>query len=230
MKHIDPTTIQWPCELSASFKRDLLAIASPSNNLVLTSFKIQHQESGIFYIQQGTACVYLTTDEGRNINTMNGCILSQHDWVSTKVIAPDTRAQAHIETIEPVSLIYFSNDKIFKLCQDYPEGYKWLYHCSVAMQDTWLNAQITSMFDKTTRTAYTLLELMKSSTNLQGSVTQIKLSQKQLSNVTGLSRPRLNEVLKQFELSGEISIERGTIFVLDSTKLQARVDTKSKSK
>jgi DNA-binding GntR family transcriptional regulator len=51
---------------------------------------------------------------------------------------------------------------------------------------------------------------------------KIDISQKQLSQITGISRPRLNEVLKQLEAVGEISLERGSIHLIDIPALSLR--------
>lgn len=133
------------------------------------------------------------------------------------------KVHATIEELEPVEVIFFPKDKIDQIAGKDPLVYKFLYHSSLESQQAWLKAQIVSLHNRETRVVYALLEVSRHTSQIQGSIVSVNASQKQLSSITGISRPRLNEVLKMLESNGEISVMRGAIHLLEIERLKQRL-------
>tara|TARA_Y100001956_G_scaffold80665_1_gene96328 strand:+ start:2053 stop:2736 length:684 start_codon:yes stop_codon:yes gene_type:complete len=212
-------TFSWPCELPEETKRSIVLSAIKLNQLPQTTHSTEHI-AGIVYVKSGIACITFGSDQ---TNTMNSGIYGSGTWLGGSMINHDLKLHATIEEIEPISIIYFPKDKIDHLAQQDPFIYKWLYNCSLSTQKQWLMAQVVSLYDRETRVVYTLLEIAKHTKQIQGSKTKLHASQKQLSIITGISRPRLNEVLKNLESNQEISVSRGAIHLLDEERLQQRL-------
>ncbi len=213
MLNID--SILWPCELSRNLKESLLSIAQPTDNL------LNGHEQGLFYVVQGLAFAHFAPET--IVNTMNSAVIRKGIWIGSSQQNKRIHVHSHIEEVNPLTLLYFPKDKISKLCDVNPETYKFLYHTRDTISSTWLTSQLVSLFDKETRIVFALTQLAEHSQSIQGSVIRLELSQKQLSIITGISRPRLNEVLKSLEQSNEVSLERGSIFINDLAKLKLRL-------
>ncbi|RJX67133.1 Crp/Fnr family transcriptional regulator [Vibrio sinensis] len=175
----------------------------------------------VMYIKKGIACIAFGCDSA---NTMNSGIFGEGSWLGSLMIHQPLSIHATIEELEPVEAICFPKDKIDILAKQDPMIYKWLYHATVKTQQQWLLAQVTSLHDRHTRVVFSLLEIARLTKQVQGSYTKVNASQKQLSTITGISRPRLNETLKMLELCNEISIERGSIHLIDIEKLRIRLN------
>lgn len=182
--------------------------------------KSEAKSGGVTYLKKGIIAI---TFGNENTNTMNSGIYGEGSWLGSSMINQSVHLHASIEELEPVEVIYFPKERIDALAATDPFVYKWLYHCSVKAQQQWLFAQITSLHDRQTRVVFTLLEIARLMKTVKGSFIKVSASQKQLSAITGISRPRLNEVLKMLESSGEISIERGSIHLIEPSKLQHRL-------
>lgn len=211
--------IQWPCELPNATKEAI----------VLSAMRIQQFGSatapnramkGVIYIKRGIAAIGLTSE---HTNTMNSGIFGTGNWLGGSMINHGSRILAHVEQIEPVEVIFFAKDKIDHLANNDPYIYKWLYHASISTQQQWLNAQVVSLHDRETRVIFALLQIAQHTKQVKGSKTAVHASQKQLSMITGISRPRLNEVLKMLEAKEEISVSRGVIHLLEPTKLSEQL-------
>ncbi|WP_052772078.1 Crp/Fnr family transcriptional regulator [Vibrio mexicanus] len=145
------------------------------------------------------------------------------------MIGQSVRYKATIEELEPIEMLIFPQAKIEELAKINPEIYKWLYHSTHKTQQAWIRAQISTLYDKETRIVSSLLEIAKYIPNIKGSFQKIHASQRQLSLITGISRPRLNETLKELEVSKEISLERGVIHLLKPDALRKRMERVSQN-
>lgn len=208
--------IQWPCELSDNLKRQLLNIARPCKGTP----NIQ-KKTGIYYVTRGLSIMYYTTDY---MNNNLGFVIGAHDWLGASRIPNNTKLFLQTIVIEPEEYLFFQNHKISQLAEINPEVYKLLYYCLANIQPVHLQGQLTSMQNKEVRVVYTLLALAKKKQTINGAKISLQITQEQLSLATGLSRPRINEVLKQIENSHEISITRGKICILDIIALGNRLD------
>ena len=78
-----------------------------------------------------------------------------------------------------------------------------------------MQAYLTSIHEKEQKTVYVLLELAARQNTDVNDVARIDVSQSQLSSITGISRPRLNEVLKNLEKKKGIKTHRGRVVISD---------------
>lgn len=211
--------IIWPCELSNETKEAIVLCAVRINQFG-TKLNSSRSSSGVTYINKGIACISFGSDQ---TNTMNAGVYGKGSWLGSSVINQSFKLHATIEEIEPLEAIFFPKDRIDQLAEKDPSIYKWLYYSSLNTQQPWLLAQIVSLHDRVTRVVYALLEIARYTSQIKGSLTSVNASQKLLSNVTGISRPRLNEVLKMLESVGEVSVSRGSIHLLDINRLEQRL-------
>lgn len=212
--------IIWPCQLPASTKEAIVLCAIRANQLGANTGSTR-PIPGITYINSGIACISFGAEQ---TNSMNSGVYGKGSWLGGSMINQSFKLHTTIEELEPVDVIFFPKDKIELLAERDPHVYKLLYFCSLDSQQQWLTAQIVSLYNRETRVVFALLEVARHTTQIKGSVLSVNASQKQLSNITGISRPRLNEVLKMLETNGEISVSRGTIHLIDVDALQARLE------
>ncbi len=176
-------------------------------------------EGGVYYVSQGILSISFTSE---NTNSMNATLISSNTWMGGGIMNSGLLLKATIDEIYPTIIICFPKEKIDRLAATNDEVYKWLYHCTLDVQKCWLQAQLCSLYDRECRIVFSLLDISKRLPSVKGSLLKIDISQKQLSQITGISRPRLNEVLKQLETVGEISLERGSIHLIDIPALSLR--------
>ncbi|WP_171759456.1 helix-turn-helix domain-containing protein [Vibrio sp. RE86] len=212
-------SINWPCELPNETKKAI----------VLNAIKIQslgnsagHSGNlkGLLYIKKGIAGIGFGSEQ---TNTMNSSIFGAGDWLGGSIMNNNIRVHVNIEQLEPLEIIFFAKEKLDTLAARDPHIFQFLYHASLKTQNRWLLAQAVSLYKREARVVFSLLEISKHSNQIKGSLTAIHTSQKQLSTITGISRPRLNEVLKMLESTGEISVNRGSIHILDQARLAERL-------
>ena len=214
--------INWPAELSDNLKNKLMAIAQLKKDLKqYPSHIVNGDTPGVSYLIDGIIMIYYTSE---NMNNIRGIVCGQHDWLGADTIDRNTESTIFIEQVEEVKYLFFPTDKVKKLAETEPEVFKWLYYCFVKMQPSILQNQLISIHDKEIRIVYALLTLAKHKQVLLGQQTSLQISQQQLSTITGLSRPRINEVLKKIEKQNEIVIERGKIHIIDKLALGKRLD------
>ncbi|WP_372882416.1 Crp/Fnr family transcriptional regulator [Psychromonas sp.] len=216
MKELNIEKERWPCPISNHSKEQLARIAQSGNgctNLLKTS--------GICYIKKGLAILYYAS--GQMNNTL-GYVIGSGDWIGASTLLNKEELFLLSAELEPVEFLFFSTQKILHLAETEPEMYKLLYYCMVHMQPVYLQSQLTSLHDKEVRVAYMLLFLAQKKQTIKGAKIIITITQEQLCLATGISRPRINEVLKKFEKHREIVIERGKIYILDIVALGHRLD------
>ncbi|MGF1756399.1 Crp/Fnr family transcriptional regulator [Photobacterium sagamiensis] len=214
--------IQWPCEISHSLKTQLVEISSIIHGV--DKFICTRQMASVpavYYVQEGVASFRLCSEGIKGVNSL---LIGPGDWIGGSAIAQDMKLFVSVEEIESMSLVSFPKEKIFKLAQSNNEVYKWLYYCAMEIQKILLQAQISSLYDREIRTVYALLDIANRVKSVKGSMSTIKISQHQLSLITGISRPRVNEVLKSLEKKGEIIIQRECIYLADLQALGARIE------
>ncbi|TAA48325.1 Crp/Fnr family transcriptional regulator [Corallincola spongiicola] len=214
--------IEWPCELTQALKDALISIAQPTNQIGEAS---THggiwTVKGVVYVVSGTVKLCLMSQDASNLM---GALMGPHDWVGAASVDNDTNFSVYVEEVEPVQLLYFPANLVQKLCIEKPECYKWLFHCISRMQPKWFQAKLTSLHDKKLRVVYALMSLASMSPKMAGVLPKIRISQQQLSDVCGVSRPRVNGVLKSLEGEGSIQVSRGAVQILDTAKLGHQLD------
>ncbi|WP_060981440.1 Crp/Fnr family transcriptional regulator [Vibrio splendidus] len=213
---LEPTIseqIQWPCELSADLIESLIDIAVLKTGVHSIEITQKFQNlPGVFYILSGSAGICFSTE---NMKSLSGGIIGRGDWIGALSIHADYKLFAVAEEVEPIIMVLFPANKILELAERKCMVYKWLLHSGTKAQSIWMQAYLSSIHEKEQKTIYVLLELAARQTNIAGTTVSINISQTQLSTITGISRPRLNEVLKGIEQQGLVKIQRGKVFITD---------------
>ena len=213
---LEPTIseqIQWPCELSADLIESLIDIAVLKTGVHSIEITQKFQNlPGVFYILSGSAGICFSTE---NMKSLSGGIIGRGDWIGALSIHADYKLFAVAEEVEPITMVLFPANKILELAERKCMVYKWLLHSGTKAQSIWMQAYLSSIHEKEQKTIYVLLELAARQTNIAGATVSINISQTQLSTITGISRPRLNEVLKGIEQQGLVKIQRGKVFITD---------------
>lgn len=221
---LEPTIseqIQWPCELPQELIDSLVEIAvfkTGIHSLEITQ-KFQNLP-GVFYILSGSAGICFSTE---NMKSLSGGVIGKGDWMGALTIHAEYNLFAVAEEVEPISMILFPADKVLELAEEQCMVFKWLLHCGTRAQSIWMQAYLSSIHEKEQKTIYVLLELAARQTNITGATVSINVSQTQLSTITGISRSRLNEVLKGIEQAGLVTIQRGKVFISDIEGLYERI-------
>ncbi|NVN81019.1 MULTISPECIES: Crp/Fnr family transcriptional regulator [unclassified Vibrio] len=221
---LEPTIseqIQWPCELPQELIDSLVEVAvfkTGIHSLEITQ-KFQNLP-GVFYILSGSAGICFSTE---NMKSLSGGVIGKGDWMGALTIHAEYNLFAVAEEVEPISMILFPADKVLELAEEQCMVFKWLLHCGTRAQSIWMQAYLSSIHEKEQKTIYVLLELAARQTNITGATVSINVSQTQLSTITGISRSRLNEVLKGIEQAGLVTIQRGKVFISDIEGLYERI-------
>ncbi|GEA51491.1 hypothetical protein VIN01S_22950 [Vibrio inusitatus NBRC 102082] len=216
--------IAWPCELPDSLTQALIASSIPlqgSDSLLQFAHQVlsgstESINKGIAYISQGALSISFDSN-----HTQCSCaiIIGKNTWIDTEILSVSLQMGAIIEEIEPIEWLWFTESNILRLCSHEPLCYKLLHFYKLAFRKYWLRSQQISQHSKFIRVAYILLELSETITVKQGAVPLIVLSQDQLALMTGLSRPRVNEVLNEFRDEGVITLSRGRVYIDNKQQL-----------
>ncbi|MEZ9700149.1 Crp/Fnr family transcriptional regulator [Vibrio sp. 10N.261.46.E12] len=221
---LDPTIgnqIEWPCDLPQELIDSLLDIAvfkAGIHHLEITK-KFQNLP-GVFYILSGSAGICFSAE---NMKSISGGVIGRGDWIGALSIHADYNLFAVAEEIEPITMVLFPAEKVLELAEEQYAVFKWLLHSGTKAQSIWMQAYLSSIHEKEQKTIYVLLELAARQNNIAGATVSINISQTQLSSITGISRSRLNEVLKGIEQQGLVEIQRGKVFITDVEGLYERI-------
>ncbi|WP_324004215.1 Crp/Fnr family transcriptional regulator [Aeromonas hydrophila] len=208
--------IAWPCSLHPSTQASLLALAKPFDCQRLTG-----SLPGVLYVSSGCLVTYAAN---ASISNSLGLIFGRGCWLGTQSIHnPAYAPSERNETLLPTELLLFPRADIESLSEQEPEVFKFLFH--IAQQVVRISLQMGSntLFCLTTRIVYVLLELVAKNTAANTPVPSLNITQQRLSQITGISRPRVNEVLKELARTGEITIRRSELNITDMAALKARL-------
>lgn len=216
MSYFNIESMHWPCSLSTQLKRQLLDIAQQGKGLPNTQ-----AFPGVYYITNGLATLSVLSE---NMSNSLGFVIGVNDWVGANSIGDIDKMFLLSVELEPLEYLFFSKKKVKQLSENNLEVFKFLFHCLNKIQPRFWQVSLTALHGKEVRIVYTLLSLAERKKTVKGAKISIKITQEQLCEVTGLSRPRINEVLKMIEKAHEISIERGIIHIIDITALGNRLN------
>lgn len=211
-----PDGIQWPCQLSAQTQSELLAIAKPFDYRQLSA-----PMPGVLYVESGCLVGYATNS---NVDASLGLIFGRGTWFGIQSINNPEYASSEIyEPLLPTRLLLLPKQDVEAMLDTNPEIYKFLFY--IAQQRGRVSLQMASntLFCLTTRVTYILLELIDKHGIHDTPLQEINITQQNLSHIVGISRPRVNEVLKMLADAQEIFIQRGKIVITDYAKLKARL-------
>ncbi|WP_421207333.1 Crp/Fnr family transcriptional regulator [Aeromonas sp. 601027] len=210
------TVIEWPCTLQQSTQAHLLAM--------LKSIEIRQLDSGlpgIIYVHSGCLVSYAS-----NVTLDNslGLLYGAGSWFGIQVIHNNRyNPQIMYEPLRPTQLFLLPKAEIERSLLKNIEIYKFLFFISQRIGRLSLQMGSNALHSLISRIIYVLLELSAKSSENNATPLTIKITQQKLSQIVGISRPRLNEVLQDLVVSGELSLERGTIKINKPDKLKARL-------
>lgn len=207
--------IKWPCHLNSATKDSLLSIARPYD---LANLK--NRIPGIFYVASGCLVGYATN---QNMDNSLGLVFGAGCWFGIQAINnPDYKRKQIYETLHPTELWVFPREELERLLEQHLEIYKFLFYIAQKTSSAVMQLGSNTLYCLTTRVTYILLELAeKASTVHDDSI--INITQQHLSQIAGISRPRVNEVLNDLARCGEIRIGRREIALLNIDALRERL-------
>ncbi|MEZ9566684.1 Crp/Fnr family transcriptional regulator [Vibrio artabrorum] len=213
--------IIWPCLLPTHLKTALLDISVIVTDFSGIKINIDYlQLDGVFYIHSGNLLVGYSAEE---TNTSLGTIFGQSTWLGSSSLFSTNNFIFLAEELTPIKMLYFPKAKIESIAEQEPSLYKMLFEIMKQNAPRYLLSSLSFIHGKHIKLAYTLYNYLKLATNETMFVpTALTISQQQLSTITGISRPRVNEVLKSFEKEGIIYIQRGKVIVEDQKKLRKK--------
>ena len=223
LKIITIDDIVWPCELSSSLKKKLLSIASLKHGITPLGGSPKHPfSSDICYLFKGIALLNTFTPD---TSTTIGGVIGPKDWIGISGMNEAYRPVYTTEQIDPIVLMAFPHKLLLKLAEQDTEVFKFLFHIAQTLLKKWTQVATTVIHDKEMRIVYSLLELLVLHPKKDDVITSIKITQQQLSLLSGISRPRVNEVLKKLEIAEEIEIARGGLRIINLPNLAARFNS-----
>ncbi len=212
--------IQWPCPLQETTRQRLLSIAQP--------YELNWRTGplpGVIYVATGCVVGYATNE---TMDNSLGLMYGHGRWFGIQSIDNPTYAPTSLyEALLPTELLLFPARELERLVEQDPEIYKFLFFIAQYIGRITLQLGSNTLFCLTTRIIYVLLELADKPTSLNEAQPLIHITQQSLSQIVGISRPRVNEVLKTLDGSGEIKLGRGEIRLLDIATLRARLPAMS---
>lgn len=220
---MEPTfnNIVWPCQLTANFKRQLLALAETHSTLTTTPLKQTNVDKvGVSFVLEGIMTAHISAPDSHHLSS---CLLGPNDWVGAMALIEKADTIIIAEEIEPVKLLLFPWEKIRQLTEVNLETYKWLYHAAGEMQSKLMQNQFIAKFGRENRVVYTLLDLLAQHPSVTGALPSLRITQAQISLISGMTRPRVNEMLKKLEREGDIALERNSIRILNIEALKGRL-------
>lgn len=214
--------INWSTELSADFIKQLNEVAVVKTNMSIDELEgSQMAHQGISYIITGTVVICLQTP---NLKTVNNIVMGQGDWFGN-YNAEDTNYMPFIITeVEKATFVYFENRKLKKIAERDLEAYKWFHSLFFTARDKWLQSQLIMSENILIRVTYLLIELCVHQKYIQGEKPKITISQQHISQITGITRQRVNETIKQLETMGLLYLARGCIYLSNIKALCKKLD------
>ncbi len=165
--------------------------------------------SGIIYIKQGRFSISLPQ---RSMDTLYSFIVEPNSWFGGLTLMPLPHPFLLINELENVELLYISKRRLTEIADANPLIYKWLLNIAADNMPQWFQAPLIALSNKKIRVIYCLATLLP--LNKKGiSTIEVDTSQQKISDICGLSRPRVNEVLKALEQLRLIQVEHKKIII-----------------
>ena len=209
MEKKDIDAIRWVNSLSEKFKDKLAKIAQ--RKTITSKDHICLQElpsSGVSYFIKGTVVVTMQTPSLKTINSM---VFGSGDWFGDYQSQTDSILSFKFSIVETLDIITFDNSKLRHLIHEDMETFRWLYYISFESRPKWLQSQLLSSENKEVKIVYLLLELAVHQLKNSTESTKLFISQQNLSEMIGISRQRVNEVLINLQSMQYLRLERNCI-------------------
>ena len=208
--------------ISVERARELLAVARTKHFVrgepVFTAGDVG---DGLYLLESGKVAVRVSTSGG-DITTLR--ILVAGESFGELALVSAGRRSATIIALEPVTVRIIGRDHFAAIRRQHP-GIDQILVNALAGEVRRLSDQVLAMTHTPgpQRLAGCLLDLCDAYAVAPGPIT-ITLAQDDIAGLCGLTRPTTNQILKQLEARGLLTVGRGRIVVHDHTKLSALAD------
>jgi len=218
---IDIKEIRWANALSDDFKGKLANIAQHKTIAQTEHAALQGLASaGVIYFVRGTAVVTMQTP---NLKTINNMVFGQRDWFGDYQPQQNSAVSFKVAVLGSIDIIIFDNNKLRHLMEQELETYSWFYYISSNSRPKWLQSQLLGRENKHIRIIYILLELAVHQVKNEGNI-KLSISQQALSEMVGITRQRVNEVLIKLQSQGYLSLGRNCINLLNIKGLSSTLN------
>jgi CRP-like cAMP-binding protein len=176
--------------------------------------------SGLVFIQSGRFSISLPQN---NMETIYSFVLDPQRWFGSISLMGLPHPFVLINEIEKTELLYIPTDKLIEIADEHPLIYKWLLTIATANFPLWFQAPLIALSSRDIRVLYcltTLLPLNKA----EGNHIVINISQQKISDICGLSRPRVNEALKKLEQQKILQLSHKKIQIMDIRGVFKKLD------
>lgn len=205
--------INWPTKLSSSLIKQLNEIAVVKSEMSLNELESSElAQQGISFVLDGLVAICLQTP---NLKTVNNIVMGKGDWFGNYDSEDANHTPFIITEVEKVTFVYFENKKLSILVERNLEVYKWFHSLFFTAKDKWLQSQLIMSENILIRVTYLLIELCVHQKYIQGETPKITISQQHISQITGITRQRVNETIKQLEKTGLLRLGRSCIYLND---------------
>lgn len=204
---VSANQLRWTTNLSAELSDELISVAKriTTEKLCLDSTNLINR--GINFVERGTLAICIQTP---NLKTANCLLVGQDGWFGNYIEPSASLLPFIFVEIEPCTIIHFNNERLRSICSRNNEIYKWFYSLTFESREKWLQSQLINSANITERVVYQLIEILAHIKDKRFPV-EISVSQQQLSDMTGIARQRVNEVLKDLERNHLVKLYRGKI-------------------
>ncbi|MCY9852572.1 Crp/Fnr family transcriptional regulator [Vibrio mediterranei] len=219
-KTIAVEQLRWTTSLSPELSQELVSAAQRISieDPALASSSLINR--GINFIESGTLAICIQTP---NLKTANCLLVGQDGWFGNYIDPNASLLPFIFIEIEPCSIIHFSDQRLRPICEKNAEIYKWFYSLTFESKEKWLQSQLIYSANITERIVYQLIDIL-AHMNTKESMVEISVSQQQLSDMTGIARQRVNEVMKELERNHLVTLYRGKIRIDSPQRLAAYMD------
>ncbi|EGQ9880147.1 Crp/Fnr family transcriptional regulator [Vibrio vulnificus] len=217
---VDESAIRWTTQLSSHLTQNLASIAQRKalKGSQLNNSNLLNQ--GVNFLEQGTLAVCIQTP---NLKTANCLVIGTGGWFGNYSDNRTSLSSFIFIEIEPCRVINFDNTSLRQLAKSHDEIYKWFYSLTFESRDKWLQSQLINSESILVRVVYQLIEILVHK-GIKTEPLSLAISQQQLSEMTGIARQRVNEVLKRLERENSIKLNRVEILILDLPQLFLHLD------
>ena len=176
--------------------------------------------SGIFYLKSGRFTISIPQ---KNMETMYSFVFEPKHWFGSMSIMKFPSPFVMIHEVEKAKVMHIPENKLMEIAGKDPSIYKWLLKIATDNFPFWLQVPVITACSKDVRVIYYLTTLLPQRTTNDNHA-ELTISQQEISEICGLSRPRVNEVLKELEQQGILQLSYKKIKITDVKRFFERLD------
>jgi CRP/FNR family transcriptional regulator, cyclic AMP receptor protein len=172
----------------------------------------------VYLIESGKVAARISTPEGALVTV---AVLGPGSAVGElALLGDDERRTATVQAVEPVVALALLRRDFAELRRQHPSVTEFLV-TSLATTVRRLDAQLVEAFHlpaetRIRRRLYALAQVYDRGSR----VIEVDLTQEELAQLAGTTRPTLNRVLREEERRGTLQLRRGRIMILDRAQLE----------